>query len=116
MSDLSKVIDTDCRDFWCASLLDVSRHREGEGLSFVGYLRQAQRIVSVAVIAAFTFVCVISATGPSTLHTTQWSSHPTTREMTTPYQRMAQTAHPAMTRSSYERATLRSINAVRRAH
>jgi uncharacterized protein YkwD len=85
-------------------------------LSFVGYLRQAQRIVSVAVIAAFTCVCVMSATGTSTLHTTQWSSHPTTKELTAPYQRMAQTAHPAMTRSSYERATLRNINAVRRAH
>jgi uncharacterized protein YkwD len=89
---------------------------EGEGLTFVRLLRPAQRILSVAVIAAFTCVCLMSATGPSTMHTTQWSSHPATKELTAPYQRMAQTAHPAMARSAYERATLRYINAVRRAH
>ncbi len=89
---------------------------EGEGLTIIRYLRPAQRILSVAVIAAFTCVCLMSASGPSTLHTSTWSSHPTTLALTAPYQRMAQTAHPAMARSSYERATLRNINAVRRAH
>jgi uncharacterized protein YkwD len=88
---------------------------EGEGLTFLRFLRPAQRILSVVVIAAFSFVCVMSATGP-TLHTRQWGSHPETSELTAPYQRMAQTAHPAMASSAYEQATLRNINAVRRAH
>lgn len=89
---------------------------EGEALTFVRLLRPAQRILSVVVIAAFTCVCLMSAAGHSTVHTKQWSSHPATSELTAPYQRVAQTAHPAIARSAYERATLRNINAVRRAH
>jgi uncharacterized protein YkwD len=118
MPDLSKVTDTNCRSSLCVRLLGNASRRtwEGEGLTFIRFLRPAQRILSVVVIAAFSWVCVMSATGPSTLHTEQWSSHSVAKELTPPYQRMAQTAHPGMSRTSYERATLRNINAVRRAH
>ena len=58
----------------------------------------------------------MSATSSSTLVTKQWSSHEATKPLTAPYQQVAETAHPAMSPLAYERATLRGINAVRRAH
>ncbi len=48
--------------------------------------------------------------------TKEWKVRPGTKEWTTPFNTVAQQAYPAMSTTSYERATLRAINGVRAAH
>jgi uncharacterized protein YkwD len=94
------------------------------------FIRPAQKILTGVVVAVVTGACVMSATSTTSLATKEWKANsgttnvatkewkvrPGTKEWTTPFETVAQNAYPAMSTTSYERATLRAINGVRAAH
>ena len=95
------------------------------------FLRPAQKILTGTVVAVITGACVLSATSSTALATKEgsrvaphskvlatkeWKSRPGTKEWMTPLNTVAQHAYPAMSTTSYERATIRAINGVRAAH
>jgi uncharacterized protein YkwD len=84
-------------------------------MTLVRTLRSARTMLSgLAVVAVFS-VCALTATGPASLVTNQWTPQATAMQPAT-YKGATQATHASLSTSPYERSTLRRINQVRRAH